>query len=296
MSIMKFYMLDVFGEARYSGNQLAVFLARPGLSGEEMQRIAREINFSETTFILSGVPRDDGYDVRIFTPAAELDFAGHPTLGTAFVIRSLDDGRPADEVRLNLKVAQIPVRFEGEAGEKGLAWMRQAEPTFGRSVDPAAAAAALGLRVADLDDRWPVEQVSTGLPQTIIPLRSFEALGRIALDRPAYESLVSGAWAKVVLAFASGGYQEGQSLGARVFPVALGIPEDPATGSGIGALGAFLLRHRVLGPGALDLRIGQGYEIGRPSVLHLRAEEQDGRFDIRVGGRIIPVAEGIWKS
>ena len=238
MSNMKFFILDVFGEARYSGNQLAVVLAPPGLTGLEMQDIAREINFSETTFILSDAPCDGGCDVRIFTPAAEVDFAGHPTLGTASVIRSLGAGRPVDEVRLNLKVGRIPVRFETDAGEGGLAWMRQADPTFGRSLDPAAAAAVLGLKAADLDDRWPVEQVSTGLPHVIIPLRSFEALGRIALDRPAYESFVSGAWAKVVLAFASGGYREGQSLGARVFPVAFGIPEDPATGSGIGCLGA----------------------------------------------------------
>ncbi|MBN1814459.1 MAG: PhzF family phenazine biosynthesis protein, partial [Anaerolineae bacterium] len=126
MDRLTFYIVDVFAERKYSGNQLAVFRKAAGLSTDEMQAIAREMHFSETTFVLSDQPRDGGYDVRIFTPQAELPFAGHPTLGTAFVIRQEIIGRPAEQVILNLQVGPIPVTFDGD-----ILWMKQVEPQFG---------------------------------------------------------------------------------------------------------------------------------------------------------------------
>src|SRR4030042_2345154 len=130
MAAVPFSIVDVFAEEKYAGNQLAVVRNAQGLSSEQMQKIAREMNFSETTFVLSDAPRDDGYDVRIFTPAAEVPFAGHPTLGTAWVIRQEIVHSPVEQVKLNLQVGQIPVTF-GQAAEPDVLWMKQNPPTFG---------------------------------------------------------------------------------------------------------------------------------------------------------------------
>src|SRR5215471_2063455 len=147
---MDFYITDVFGQEEYSGNQLATFLHCKDLSDREMQQIAREINFSETTFVVSDHPRDGGYDVRIFTPVAEIDFAGHPTLGTAFVIQQYLIGQPVEQIVLNLRVGPVPVRFS-TTNTNAMLWMRQAEPTFGPQLGVDVLAAVLGLNVSDID-------------------------------------------------------------------------------------------------------------------------------------------------
>jgi trans-2,3-dihydro-3-hydroxyanthranilate isomerase len=290
---LKFFITDVFGETRYSGNQLATFLSASSLSDREMQQIAREINFSETTYILSDTEKEGGYDVRIFTPAAELDFAGHPTLGTAYIIQKQIIKQPVDRVVLNLKVGQVPVSFSpSESGE--VLWMRQVAPAFGKELDPESVARILNLRPGEIDDRLPIEEVSTGLPCVIIPLKSMEALRRVRVDRERYDELTRDSWARVLLTFCPGGYTDTQTLGVRVFPVALGIAEDPATGSGNGCLAAYLVRHRYFGANSLDIRVGQGYEIGRPSDVYIRAVKNDEIFRVEVGGRVIPIAEGWW--
>lgn len=290
---LPFYICDVFAEAKYSGNQLATFLNASALSDDEMQQIAREIHFSETTFILSGRPREGGYDVRIFTPGAEVDFAGHPTLGTAYIIHEYLMDTLTNRVVLNLKVGQVPVDFADDASD-GRLWMEQMEPEFGRVLESAQVAPVLGLDEQDIDGRWPIEEVSTGLPHIIVPLRDLKTLKRVRIRRDAYDSLVSDAWAKVILVFCQGGYTDAQHLGVRVFPIHYGIPEDPATGSGNGCLAAFLVKHRVLQSGAIDVAAGQGYEIGRPSTLYLRAGSVEERIYVSVGGRVQHVAEGRW--
>ncbi|MEW5871573.1 MAG: PhzF family phenazine biosynthesis protein [Chloroflexota bacterium] len=291
---MKFFITDVFAESRYSGNQLATFLNAGHLPAAEMQQIAREINFSETTFILSDTPRDGGYDVRIFTPGAEVDFAGHPTLGTAYIIAQHLQAGASEEIVLNLKVGQVPVFRQADASGQELLWMRQVAPTFGQVINPAALLDVLNLEPADIDSRWPIEEVSTGLPHVIVPLTSRQALQRLALDPPKYFQYTSQAWAKVILAFCPQGYTPNQALGVRVFPLALGIAEDPATGSGNGCLAAYLVRHGYFGSDSIDIIAGQGYQIGRPSALYLRASRQGQDYSIQVGGRVQPVAEGWW--
>lgn len=288
-----FFLSDVFGETKYSGNPLATFFGAGCLAAEEMQRIAREVNFSETTFVLADEPREGGYDVRIFTPGTEVDFAGHPTLGTAFFIREHLIRRPVEEVTLNLKAGKIPVVFRpGPVGE--ILWMRQVEPVFGDVLDAAPAAAALGISENDLDSRWPVEEVSTGLPHIIVPLQGLDALRRISLDRKGYDLLTGNSRAKVVLAFTAEPRDASHDLSVRVFPVALGISEDPATGSGNGCLAAYLVKHKYFGSGPIDLKAGQGHEIGRPSILYLKAGKKDGSLEVSVGGRVTPVARGVW--
>jgi trans-2,3-dihydro-3-hydroxyanthranilate isomerase len=290
MATIWFYIVDVFAEEKYTGNQLAVF--RTGeLSGDAMQSIAREMHFSETAFILSDSPRRGGYDVRIFTPAQEVPFAGHPTLGTAHVIRTEVPAGPAAEVVLNLEVGRIPVVFESD-GQGGVYSMKQVEPTFGETLDPQALAPVLSIELDDIDARVPVQQVSTGLPFIVVPLRSLDALQRARVDRPLYFELIKHTWAKPILVFADEPHGKDNDISVRVFVDCYDIPEDPATGSGNGCLAAYLARHRYWGEPRIDVRAEQGYEIGRPSLLYLKAEEHDGRIDVVVGGRVVTVAHG----
>ena len=290
---MDFYITDVFGQEKYSGNQLATFLHCEDLSDREMQQIAREINFSETTFVVSDRPRDDGYAVRIFTPAAEIDFAGHPTLGTAFVIQRYLIGQPVEQVVLNLRVGQTPVRLP-VGSDDSMLWMRQAEPTFGPQLEPTALAQVLGLELSDFDERWPIEQVSTGLPHIIAPLKSLAALKQARIARESYNTLVQQTWAKAILVFSPQGYSATHDVSVRMFADYYGVPEDPATGSGNGCLAAYLVKHRYFGTSSINLRVGQGFEIGRPSILALQSAEERGRISVSVGGQVIPVAKGQW--
>jgi len=253
-----------------------------------MQRIAREINFSETTFILSETPRDGGYDVRIFTPGEEVPFAGHPTLGTAYVIRNEIARDTVDRIVLNLKVGQIPVTF----GKDGIAWMKQLEPVFGKTLDRATLAPVLGLKLDEIDARFPIEEVATGLPHILVPLRSLESLKRARVDRDLYFDLIKNTWAKLIMIFCPEPHEKKNDLSVRMFADAFGIPEDPATGSGNGCLAGYLVKHRYFGKPEIDIRSEQGYEIGRPSLLYLRANEADGKLHIHVGGKSVTVAKG----
>jgi trans-2,3-dihydro-3-hydroxyanthranilate isomerase len=290
MPNLTFYIVDVFTEEKYAGNQLAVFRGGAALSGAEMQRIAREMNFSETTFIISETESKGGFAVRIFTPKEEVPFAGHPTLGTAHIIRSEILGGQVDRVTLNVKAGQIPVTFLPEPG--GISWMKQIEPVFGKQLDRLQVAAVLSLSPAEIDERFPIEEVSTGLPFIIVPLKNLAALqkARVSLDH--LYPLIQDSWAKGILVFCPEAHSQTNHISVRVFVDAYGIPEDPATGSGNGCLAGYLVKHRYWGQPAIDVTCEQGFEIERPSLLYLKAYEQGGKIDIRVGGKSITVAKG----
>lgn len=165
-SRVKFFILDVFAESKLSGNQLAVFLDPQKLSTTQMQRIAQEMHYSETTFVNSRVRQHKGYNVRIFTPETELPFAGHPTLGTAYIVQSQVIRKPVPEVRLNMKVGQIRVQFSYSGNKPKILWMRQRPPKFGKRHQPGPVADFLNLKRSDLDERFPVQEVSTGVPSS----------------------------------------------------------------------------------------------------------------------------------
>jgi trans-2,3-dihydro-3-hydroxyanthranilate isomerase len=286
----RFHIVDVFARQKYAGNQLAVVTDAGDLDGAEMQTIAAEMDFSETTFV-TGPPVDGAWPVRIFTPAEEVPFAGHPTLGTASVIRQhLADGDPTT-VTLDLQVGEIPVDVRQRDGTETL-WMRQQSPVFGETIPHEDLAAVLGLSPERLDDDWPVQVVSTGLATIIVPLADREALSAIDLDRGAYDDLVEGREAKLVHAVCADPRGADNDLAVRMFSPYYGVPEDPATGSANGCLAAYLARHRYLGSATVDARVEQGYELGRPSLLSLSAEETDGDIAVEVGGRVVPVARG----
>lgn len=286
-----FFIVDVFAEQKYAGNQLAVFRDAAALSSAEMQAIAREIHFSETTFILGDAPSQGGFDVRIFTPGEEVPFAGHPTLGTAHIIRNEILGGQADQVTLNLKVGPIPVTFSPD----GYSWMKQVEPWFGPQHAPAALAAVLGLNVSDLDERFPIEEVSTGLPFFIVPLRTLAALKAAKVNQGKCAELISTTTAKGILVFCPETHAPHNDLSVRVFVDYYGIPEDPATGSGNGCLAGYLVKHRYFGQDSVDVRCEQGYEIGRPSLLLLRANRQAASINVMVGGKSQTVAQGMFR-
>jgi trans-2,3-dihydro-3-hydroxyanthranilate isomerase len=291
MSALTFYLVDVFAEQKFAGNQLAVVTGAGSLTSERMQEIANEMHFSETTFILSDRQRDGGYDVRIFTPATEVPFAGHPTLGTAYVIKHFVAKEDADSVVLNLKVGQIWVRFEKDAGNREVVWMRQKSPVFGRTFGVARLASVLNLDEADFDGGFPIQEVSTGLPFVIVALRTLDAVRRARISLERLRELAKDVQAGI-LVFCPETYKEGNGLNVRVFVDLFGIPEDPATGSGNGCLAGYLSHHRYFGSDSVDVRVEQGYEIKRPSLLLLRAESKGEMIDVSVGGKVFLVASG----
>jgi trans-2,3-dihydro-3-hydroxyanthranilate isomerase len=246
------------------------------------------MNFSETTFILSDKPREDGYDVRIFTPGEEVPFAGHPTLGTALIIHSKILNGKAEALTLNLKIGKIPVTFS----QGGYSWMTQVEPEFGQQHPADAIAAILRLPSDRIDPRFPIQEVSTGLPFFIVPLKTLAALKAVKIDRDRYFAFIKDSWAKGILAFCPQAHEAGNDISVRVFVDYFGVPEDPATGSGNGCLAGYLVKHLYFGKDRIDIRSEQGYEIGRPSLLLLRAARDGPKINISVGGKALIVAQG----
>ncbi|MEG4114886.1 MULTISPECIES: PhzF family phenazine biosynthesis protein [unclassified Microcoleus] len=291
---MNFYIVDVFAESKYAGNQLAVFCGAgvAELSEAQMLLIAREINYSETTFIRSPDPRDGGYDVRIFTPKKELPFAGHPTLGTAFVLQQEIIREKVDRVILNLAVGQIPVTFNYHNESADILWMRQNPPIFGRVLSAESLANVLNLEPDEIDSNFPIQEVSTGVPFIIVPLKTLASLKKAQVNLDKYFELVDTTKAKEILIFCPETYSDLNDLSVRVFAHSLGIPEDPATGSANGCLAGYLVEHDYYGKAKIDVRVEQGYEIDRPSLLLLQAAKNEGQIAVLVGGKVVMVAKG----
>ncbi|MCP4702976.1 MAG: PhzF family phenazine biosynthesis protein, partial [candidate division Zixibacteria bacterium] len=264
-------------------------------SDEEMQHIAKEINFSETTFIMSDSVINDSFPVRIFTPAEEMPFAGHPTLGTTFIIQQKIICKQVPSLTLDLKIGKIPVTFEYINNEPDKLTMRQIEPIFGKVFAKDELSCVLGIKPEDIDDSFPIEETSTGKPDIIVPLKSLDAVRRCQIDIRKYYELINNLDSKAILVFARETYHKENQLNARMFANYFGIPEDPATGSSNGALAGYLVKNRYFDTDKIDIRVEQGYEIGRPSLLYLNASDANGKIDIRVGGKVIEIAKGEWK-
>lgn len=293
MPNLTFYIVDVFAEEKYAGNQLAVVKNAKPLSSTEMQKIAKEMHFSETSFILSDTKRQGGYDVRIFTPEAELPFAGHPTLGTAYIILQDIIRKPAKKVVLNLKIGQITVTATYIKGQPDILWMKQIHPTFGQTFNAKTISQVLSVNMADIDNAFPIQEVSTGVPDIIIPLRTLSAVKRAQINRDEYHQLIENIQAKGLLIFSPETYNRQNHLNVRFFADYYGVPEDPATGSANGCLAAYLIKHKYFGQRQINIKVEQGYEIGRPSLLLLKAEEdKQGKIHVNVGGKTIMTAKG----
>jgi trans-2,3-dihydro-3-hydroxyanthranilate isomerase len=359
MTGKRFHTVDVFARERYAGNQLAVVHDAADLDDETMLALTRETNYSEATFVEDAAPDDGRYPVRIFDPAEELPFAGHPTIGTAAVVREFVRDDDPDELVLDLPVGDVPVWVETDADDVERYWMQQVAPEFHEGLARDATARVLGLDEIDVHDA-PIDVVSTGLPTLVVPLRDRDAVARASTQPAPYErEVVDGLGGANVLVVAADTVDADADLHARVFADWAGVPEDPATGSAAGCLAAYLARHddvarrmgldvsdggreRDDGRDAVECVVEQGIEMDRPSRLHLRASVRDhatdhdadgdagkddgdpaedggdsgdgdavgggyangepandedttaeGAMDVRVGGRVILVAEGV---
>jgi len=285
---MNFFIVDCFAEEKYQGNELLVLKADRQISDEEQQKIAREINFSETTFILSDKQENGGYDVRIWTPnVGEVPFAGHPTLGTDHVIRNCYEGGGSETVKLNLEVGQISVAVT----EDGMT-MSQNPPEFGSVVQRKEIAEVFGIGEDSIDEKYPVQWVSTGLEAVVIPLKSRKALAEIKMNRPAFERYIE---------------RHPENYCNHLFFVDMGenmlaarcmmedFIEDPATGSANGDLAGYLLEHDYFRSQDVHYTVIQGEDMGRKSVLHIHASQKNGEWVIEVGGNCYIVAQGEWE-
>ncbi len=287
-------VMDVFAEKPLEGNALAIVPDARGLSTGEMQAIARETNLSETTFILPRAPeveRERGVQVRIFTVSEELEFAGHPTLGTAsWLYGNHPTLRGAGEIVLDLRIGPIPVSFSTQQGGPGVfGTMRQNDPTFGEIHDRAAVAQALGLSIGDLDPSLPIQTVSTGMAFCIVPLRSLAVAARLAIPQPAAQAYLAHSDAKFFYCTTRADGGSGADWHARM---QFYTGEDPATGSASGCAIAYLVRHE-LAAGNQPIVFEQGIEMHRPSRIYVQATRDGDRIcDVRVGGRTIPIASG----
>ncbi len=286
---MKYYITDVFSNGKYTGNQLASFILEKEIPTKLMQSIAQEVNYSETTFI-DPLPMEDGsYKVRVFTPKSEINFAGHPTLGSAYIVKNIINPSLDLTINLNFKVGKIPVSIQEE-----VYWMKQVQPEFTVPMDPYLLAKMISVDNSEIDLAYPISGVTTGLPFTIIPLKSKTALKLARLDMNIYEDFIKNTWAKGVLVFCKGGYTKDQQIMSRVFVPYWGIIEDPATGSASGCLSAWMLKNNYLQTPSINFKIGQGYEINRPSEIYINASKLNDQYDLNVGGKVEFIAEGNW--
>jgi trans-2,3-dihydro-3-hydroxyanthranilate isomerase len=287
--IFSFVQLDVFTSRPLEGNQLAVFTDARGLSDDEMQKLARETNLCETTFILpreKAVEQREGVKVRIFTVNEELPFAGHPTLGTAWYLRQHS---LAGEIVLDLKVGKVPVRFEHRDGAL-FGEMKQVDPEFGSTHSHAEVASVLGVPPSALDENLPIQSVSTGMWFTIVPFRSLSTLRELKIGwnqmAPYLQSLGTNSFFYFV---SRETVSPDATLHARMI---FYNGEDPATGSAAGCCTAWAVRHGVLGAGQQGL-IEQGIETRRPSSIYIRAEKNGDQItNVRVGGHVVQVIDG----
>jgi trans-2,3-dihydro-3-hydroxyanthranilate isomerase len=290
----RFLTCDVFTPTRFGGNQLAVLPAASGLSDRQMQRIAREFNFSETTFVL---PPEQGHTrrLRIFTPAAELPFAGHPNVGSAFVLATLGELGSLDRpltITFEEKAGPVPIAVEQRDGLVRCELTAPERLTVGRSIGPEVIARALSLEPGDVVIRThPPQVASVGVRFLFAELRDRAALERARPRLDEFEALARDSMPPDVFLYVH--IRDEFDIRARMFAPMDGIPEDPATGSAAGALAALLAGYDRAPSGSFRWRVAQGVEMGRPSVLEISAEKRDGEVvEARVAGTSVLVSEG----
>ena len=283
-----FYQVDVFSNELFGGNPLAVFLKGENFTEDQLQKVAREMNLSETTFVFPPSHPDANFDVRIFTPEKEIPFAGHPTLGTAFVLKYAGlISNTKNNLILNFKAGLISVHLQ----EDGIILMKTPAgkilQTFSNTKE---VADTLGLKPHNIEPNLPIQTVTTGFPALLVPINSLGAMKEILLDLALLKPLLKEAKVDMIYPFSRQTFEKKNSIHARGFAPFIGIPEDPGTGSVASALGYYLnekisKENRII--------IEQGYEMERPSNIFVKIDEVEGiANEIRVGGRVRLVFKG----
>jgi len=286
----KFYQVDVFTDRPLEGNPLAVFVDGSGLEPATMLKIAREMNLSETTFILPASDPAADFDLKIFTPQAEIPFAGHPTLGTAnvlFAAGKINSSQSAVTFKMGVGNIRVTRREKSFFMEQPEAKFEAPCPIHERLAD------ALSFDSSAICPEWPVQVVSTGFPALLVPLTSLDRIRAIKLKTHLLTEVLQGT--NMLYAFTLETESPESTVHVRAFAPALGIPEDPATGSVAGALGAYLAQHQLIDEKRLDrIQIEQGYAMGRPSLIQVKVDQKDGVISgIEVGGKSRILIEGV---
>jgi trans-2,3-dihydro-3-hydroxyanthranilate isomerase len=299
---LKFYQADVFTGLPFGGNPVAVFPNAQGLNDFELQQIAREMNLSETVFVLPPTNEAAVVRLRIFTPTQEIPFAGHPVLGTFYVLAQLGligvtDG--VTRVMQECNIGLFPVEIHAQDGEVTRVVMTQPKPLILGSVDEMEdlyhIAKTLGLpKYQIVDTKAPIMVVSTGLPVVIVPVRTLTAVRSIEPDGAAIVEMCERFGTNGIMVFTTMTVEDTATVHARMFAPAIGILEDPATGSASGAMGAYLVHNGLVEVGPLtEVIVEQGYEIGRPSRILVQVESDDDAIQtVKVGGQVVMVVEG----
>jgi trans-2,3-dihydro-3-hydroxyanthranilate isomerase len=283
--------IDVFTNTAYSGNQLAVFPHADDLKDEQMQKLANEINYPETTFILNPESTEEDFRIRIFSIYCEMPFAGHPTLGTAFSIMKILNNWPAkkDIIRLKTNVGIIPLENRGD-----LIWMKQNKPEFFKQYDNKSEIANLiGLSLEDILD-LPIEEVSTGNNMLIIPIKNLAAISRAFANVNKLKLFFEKSGSLAPYLFTTETFHQESNVHTRFFAPHLGILEDPATGSAAGPLTGYLLKHNLFGK-EFELINEQGIEMKRPSRILMKGKLENDKYTVKIGGSCAFVGRGIFK-
>ena len=303
MPKIKFYIVDVFAQEKYAGNQLAVFLdLEQRLSSKQMLQMTREINFAESTFIRT-IEKDGSFGVRIFTTEYEVPFAGHPTLGTAYILAKYLNKIPTNKITLRLKEGNIPVEIDNpEKLNESRFTMQQAQPDFGIIYSAELVSNALDLPLQMMDISMPIQEVNTGLPYLIVFLKDLESIQKVKVNASKLEEFlkqnelhknnnIRGLTTSLFFVTKETIEKE-NNYHTRMFVLeGDAIWEDAATGSANGCFLAYLLKHYSQSQSAI---VEQGYEMGRKSILYLDGEVIENQYTLKVGGQVVPVSEGMW--
>jgi trans-2,3-dihydro-3-hydroxyanthranilate isomerase len=291
-----YFTCDVFTDRRFGGNQLAVFPDAREIPPELMAPIAKEFNYSETTFVLPPDDPSHTAKVRIFTPGGELRFAGHPTVGTAHVLGTIGAVKlTGDETKIVLEelVGPVPVTIRSRGGKPEFAQLSVAQlPEF--TPPPVGDIAnALSLSAADLHPTMKAETASCGTAFLLVPLANRDAVARSRANGGVFDAMLEGYITNKVMVFAPDAEHAGHDIRARMYAPAIGVPEDPATGSAVAGLAGYLAVRDSRQDGTLRWVVEQGFEMGRPSILEIEADKKGGKITgVRVGGRTVMVCEG----
>lgn len=294
----KYYTADVFTDRPFGGNQLAVFTDAASIPGEVMQQVARELNLSETVFVLPPENPAHTCKLRIFTPAVEMPFAGHPTVGTAYVlaaIGAIELSGDKTHVVFEEGVGPVPVGIFAQDGIVTHTQLTAARAPEASASPVAAALVAeiLGIDASDLADApWQPQVVSCGVPFLFVTVRNRDILARTRVNRVLFDAHLAGTSGEQLFVLCFDPELEGSDIRARMYAPEFGIEEDPATGSAVAALGGYL-GARLGVEGTISRRVEQDFEMGRPSILDLEAEVRGGTVDrVRVGGKSVLMSEG----
>lgn len=304
MTEIEYYLVDVFTSSKYGGNQLAVFVDfKNEVSTENMLNIARELSFPEITFIKEN-QNDEIFNVRIFTPEYEVPFAGHPSLGTAFIISKYLLAKPKESITLNLKHSNISIALTSMNDiDQSDFIMKQAEPEFITTYKHQEVANGLGIQLEVLNIQKPIEEISTGLPYIIIPVINLEKINQVKLDsRKVIEFLTLNKKYKTnsltglttsLFFVTDETFDKSNSFNTRMFCIENdNLIEDAATGSANGCFLAYLLKNKSTEISAI---VEQGFQMGRKSYIHLDGKIKNDKYRLKVGGQVVDVSKGIWK-